>query len=123
LEHKGAAIIQPDVMHAGGITEIRKIAALAETYGVEVAPHQCSGPIGHVASISAMSVCRNFLVQEWEAADDNLYLELTNGKYPVQKEGTVGLPEGTGLGITVDFKEFKKRCPYKPHYIMPSLTV
>jgi len=59
LEHKGAAIIQPDVMHAGGITEIRKIAALAETYGVEIAPHQCSGPIGHVASISAMSIFRH----------------------------------------------------------------
>jgi len=123
LEHKGAAIIQPDVMHAGGITEIRKIAALAETYGVEIAPHQCSGPVCHVASISAMSVCRNFLVQEWEAADDNLYLELTNGAYPVQKEGSVALPEGPGLGITVDFKEFKKRCPYKPHYLAPSLLV
>jgi galactonate dehydratase len=123
LEHKGAVIIQPDVMHAGGITEIRKIAALAETYGVEVAPHQCSGPIGHVASINAMSVCRNFLVQEWEAADDELYLELTEGKYPVQQNGTVALPEGPGLGITVDFKEFNKRCPYKPHYIAPSLPV
>ncbi len=114
LEHRGASIIQPDVMHAGGITEIRKIASLAETYGVEVAPHQCSGPIAHMASISAMSVCRNFLVQEWEAADDQLYLELTDGKYPVQKNGTVALPDGPGLGISVDFAEFKKRCPYKP---------
>jgi galactonate dehydratase len=123
LEHKGAAVIQPDVMHAGGITEIRKIASLAETFGVDVAPHQCSGPIGHVASISAMSVCRNFLVQEWEAADDDLYLELTAGKYPVQKDGTVVLPEGPGLGLTVNFTEFKKRCPYKPRYIPASLPV
>ncbi|MGO9254940.1 MAG: mandelate racemase/muconate lactonizing enzyme family protein [Bryobacteraceae bacterium] len=123
LEHRGAAIIQPDVMHAGGITEIRKIASLAETYGVEVAPHQCSGPIGHVASISAMSVCRNFLVQEWEAADNDLYLELTDGKFPMQKEGTVALPEGPGLGLTVNFAEFKKRCPYKPRYIPASLPV
>ncbi len=123
LEHRGASIIQPDVMHAGGITEIRKIASLAETYGVEVAPHQCSGPIAHMASISAMSVCRNFLVQEWEAADDQLYLELTDGKYPVQKNGTVALPEGPGLGISVNFEEFKKRCPYKPRYIPASLPV
>jgi galactonate dehydratase len=123
LEHKGAAIIQPDVMHAGGITEIRKIAAVAETYGVEVAPHQCSGPIAHVASLNAMSVCRNFLVQEWESADDDLYLELTDGKYPVQKNGTVALPEGPGLGISVDFAEFKKRCPYKHVYIPAHLPV
>lgn len=123
LERKGAAIIQPDVMHAGGITEIRKIANLAETYGAEVAPHQCSGPIGHVASINAMSVCRNFLVQEWESADDDLYLELTDGKYPVQKDGTVALPEGPGLGLAVNFTEFKKRCPYKRRYLPASLPV
>jgi galactonate dehydratase len=113
LEAKGAAIIQPDVMHAGGITEIRKIAQLAETFGVEVAPHQCSGPIGHVASLAAMSVCLNFLIQEWEAADDALYVELTNGTYPVQKNGVIRLPEGPGLGITVNFNEFKRRCPYQ----------
>lgn len=123
LERKGAAIIQPDVMHAGGITEIRKIANLAETYGAEVAPHQCSGPIAHVASMNAMSVCRNFLVHEWESADDDLYLEMTGGKYPVQKNGTVALPEGPGLGLAVDFTEFKKRCPYKPRYLPASLTV
>ena len=123
LESKGAAVIQPDVLHAGGITEIRKIANLAETFGVEVAPHQCSGPIAHVASLNAMSVCRNFLVHEWEAADDDLYRDLTSGKYPVQKDGTVALPEGPGLGLTVDFAEFKKRCPYKPRYLPSSLTV
>lgn len=117
LDRKGASIIQPDVMHAGGITEIRKVANLAETYAVEVAPHQCSGPIAHLASVNAMSVCRNFLVQEWESADDDLYLELTDGKYPVQKGGTITLPEGPGLGISVNFAEFKKRCPYKRAYI------
>ena len=74
-------------MHAGGITEIRKIANLAEVYGAEVAPHQCSGPIAHVASLNAMSVCRNFLVQEWESADDDLYVELTVASSPCKKAG------------------------------------
>ena len=114
LDAKGAAIIQPDVIHAGGITEIRKIASLAEVYGVEIAPHQCSGPIAHVASLAAMSVCRNFLLQEWEAADDALYQELTAGAYPVQKNGVIALPQTPGLGIEVDFAQFKKRFPYKP---------
>ena len=117
LDRKGAAVVQPDVMHAGGITEIRKVANLAETYGAQVAPHQCSGPIAHVASINAMSVCRNFLVEEWEAADSDLYLDLTDGKFPVQKGGTVALPEGPGLGISVNFAEFKKRYPFKKKYI------
>ena len=113
LEAKGAAIVQPDVMHAGGITEIRKIANLAETYGVEIAPHQCSGPIGHVASLHAMSVCRNFLFQEWEAADDKLFQELTDNTYPIQKNGVIRIPEGPGLGIRVDFAAFTRRYPYQ----------
>jgi galactonate dehydratase len=113
LDAKGASIIQPDVLHAGGITELRKIAAMAEAFGVEVAPHQCSGPIAHVASLNAMSVCRSFLIQEWEAADDKPYLELTDGTYPVQHNGYVALNDRAGLGIQVDFAEFKKRFPFK----------
>jgi galactonate dehydratase len=113
LEARGASIIQPDVLHAGGITEIRKIANMAEAWGVEVAPHQCSGPVAHVASLAAMSVCRNFLIQEWEAADDAVFLELTDGTYPVQQKGYVELSERAGLGIQVNLPEFTKRFPYK----------
>ncbi|SRR5579883_695174 len=113
LEAKGAAIIQPDVVKCGGITEIRKIAALAECYGVEVAPHMCYGPVGHVASLAAMSVCRNFLIQEWEAADDKLFQEATNGTYPVQKEGYLTLPGKPGLGIEFDGAQLAKRFPFQ----------
>jgi len=112
LEAQGALIIQPDVLHCGGITELRKIANLAETFGVEVAPHQCKGPLAHVASLAAMSVCRNFVIHEWEADDDALYLELTGGRYPVQKGGTVGLPPAPGLGLDVDFAQLPRRFPY-----------
>jgi galactonate dehydratase len=113
LDAKGAAIIQPDVMHAGGITELRKIANMADAYGVEVAPHQCSGPIAHMASLATMSVCRNCLIHEWEGADDELYREMTEGTYPTQKEGRVRLPAEPGIGIRVNFAEFKKKYPYK----------
>lgn len=113
LEARGALIIQPDVLHAGGITELRKIANLAETYGVEIAPHQCSGPVAHVASLAAMSVCRNFVLQEWEAEDDKVFTELTGGAYPVQQNGAVGLSDAPGLGLTVDFGELAKRFPFK----------
>ncbi len=113
LEARGAAVIQPDVLHAGGITEIRKIAAMAETYGVEIAPHQCSGPIAHVASLAAMAACRNFLMQEWEAADDGVYQEMTEGTYPVQQNGRVELSERPGLGLSVNFGEFTKRFPFR----------
>lgn len=114
LEAHGAAIIQPDVLHAGGITEIRKIANMAETFGVEIAPHQCSGPVAHVASLSAMSCCRNFVIQEWEGADDTVFRELTDGSYPGQNQGFVTLSDAPGLGLKIDFAEFEKRFPYQP---------
>lgn len=112
LETGGAAILQPDVLHCGGITELRKIATMAEVYGAEMAPHQCFGPIAHVASLHAMSVCRNFFIQEWEADDDAYFSELTGGQYPLQKNGYVTLPDGPGLGIEVDFAAFTKKFPY-----------
>ena len=114
LDANGALIIQPDVLHCGGITELRKIANMAEVYGVEIAPHTNKGPIAHVATLAAMSVCRNFLINEWEAADDALYQELTDGQYRVQKNGKVALPEGPGLGLTFDLADFQKRFPYRP---------
>jgi galactonate dehydratase len=113
LDAKGAAIIQPDVMHAGGITELRKIANMAEAYGVEIAPHQCSGPVAHMASLATMSVCRNCVIHEWEGADDALFREMTEGTYPTQKNGRVQLPDAPGIGIQVNFTEFKKKYPYK----------
>ena len=114
LEAKGATIIQPDVLHCGGITELRKIANLAEAFGVEVAPHQCYGPIAHAASLAAMSVCRNFFIHEWEAEDEPLFVDLTRGTFPVQKNGCIPLPQGAGLGIDLNVAELVRRFPYKP---------
>ena len=112
LETNGVAIVQPDVAKCGGITEIRKIANFAEVYGVQVAPHQCYGPIAHVASLASMAACRNFLIQEWEGVNDEAFQRVCKGTYPVQKNGVITLPERAGLGIEVDFAEFEKRHPF-----------
>jgi len=56
--------VQPDVIYCGGITEIRRIASLAEVYGAEIAPHMYYCPVAHVASLRAMAGIRNFLTQE-----------------------------------------------------------
>jgi galactonate dehydratase len=113
LEAKGASIIQPDVLHCGGITEIRRIARLGEVYGVEIAPHQCYGPVAHVASLHAMAGVRNFLIHEWEAEDDPLFQEATGGTYPVQQGGHITLPDRPGLGLTMDFAAFCRRHPFR----------
>ncbi len=112
LEAKGAVIIQPDIVHCGGITEIRKIAALGEVYGVEIAPHMWYGPIAHMASIQSMAGVKSFLMNEWDGGNARRYHELTNGTLPQVEKGHVKLPEGPGLGLDFDFAGWTKRFPY-----------
>ena len=113
LENKGARILQPDVIHCGGITELRKIAQLSDVEGAEISPHMWYGPVAHVASLHAMNACRNFLMQEWDAVHDNIFTELTNGTYPLQQQGRVTPPTTAGLGIRMDWPAWEKRCPYQ----------
>ena len=104
LEHKGARILQPDVIHCGGISELRRISLLADVYGAEMAPHMWYGPIAHVASLHAMTPCRNFFMQEWDAVHDRVFAELTRGGYPSQKNGVIQAPDQPGLGIDIDLE-------------------
>lgn len=60
----GVAVAQPDVSHAGGISELRRIASLAEVYGAQLAPHCPLGPIALAASIQDAFTTANFLIQE-----------------------------------------------------------
>ena len=64
LELNAVGIIQPDICHAGGITELKKIAAMAETYYVTVAPHNSNGPISTIASLHLDLCIHNSLMQE-----------------------------------------------------------
>ncbi len=113
LHNRGARIIQPDVIHCGGISEIRRIAQLGDVEGVEISPHMWYGPVAHVASLHAMNSCRNFLMQEWDAVHDQVFTELTQGTYPRQKAGHITPPTGPGLGIKMDWTAWEKRCPYE----------
>ena len=112
LEAGAVEIVQPDVVHCGGITELRKIAALAETYDAEVAPHSPYGPVGHVSSMHAVAGSRNFFIHEWEADDDELYKSVTGGTFPtINAQGEVPIPDGPGLGIELDSAELERRLP------------
>jgi galactonate dehydratase len=97
IEKQAAAIFQPDLSHAGGIFECRKIAALAETYYAGIAPHCPLGPISLAAGIQLDAAIPNFVCQE--------HVSLGAGylKHPfVVRNGTIDLPTGAGLGIDVD---------------------
>jgi len=60
----GIAVAQPDVSHAGGISEVRRIAAMAEVYDVQLAPHCPLGPIALAACLQVGFATPNFLIQE-----------------------------------------------------------
>ncbi len=98
IEKKAAAVLQPDIRHAGGISEMRKIASLAEIHYIALAPHSASGPVGVAASIQAMAATPNFLIQEFGGgAGDGLFKE------PLSfRDGYIDLPMGPGLGIELD---------------------
>ncbi|MYD44019.1 MAG: galactonate dehydratase [Gammaproteobacteria bacterium] len=96
------ALIQPDVMYAGGILETKKIAAMAEAYYVGIQPHNCYGPFATLASLH-LDVCTpNFLIQE--GGLHPWFQEATIGDFPVQKDGYFGLPPGPGLGVAMNEK-------------------
>ncbi len=97
LEKQAAAVLQPDLSHAGGILECKKIAAMAETYFAAVAPHCPLGPIALAACLQLDACTPNFLAQEHVTLGEG-YL-----KEPfVIKDGYIDLPTKPGLGIELD---------------------
>ncbi|MCU0915688.1 MAG: galactonate dehydratase [Planctomycetes bacterium] len=98
LEKRAASILQPDVCYAGGITELRLIAGMAEAYYVPIAPHNPQGPCSLAASCQVAAAIPNFLIQErGTSTHENLL------KVPFQVEkGYLPLPKGPGLGIEID---------------------
>ena len=105
----GVDIIQPDLSHAGGITEVRKISAMAEAYDVALAPHCPLGPIALSACLQVDAVSYNAFIQE-----QSMGIHYNVGKsvldYVVNKEvfefknGWVDMPKGAGLGVELNKK-------------------
>jgi len=100
-------IIQPDPSHAGGITETRKIASMAEAYDVALALHCPLGPIALAANLQLDAVCYNAFIQEqslgihYNEANDLLDY-VTNPEVFAYSDGMVAIPRGPGLGIDVN---------------------
>ena len=98
LEKGAASILQPDLCHAGGITEGRLIAGMAEAYYAVIAPHNPMGPISLASGLQLAASIPNFLVQEQVSLGDG-YLKKP---FQLEKDGTVLVPKGPGLGIELD---------------------
>ncbi len=99
LEKRAAAILQPDVCYAGGITELKIIAGMAEAYYTPLAPHNPQGPCSLAASLQIAAAIPNFLIQE---RGDNEYADLLAKPLPPVRNGHRPLLTDPGLGITID---------------------
>ncbi|MGN2248839.1 galactonate dehydratase [Frateuria sp. GZRe14] len=103
----GVDILQPDPSHAGGITETRKIASMAEAYDVAIALHCPLGPIALAANLQLDAVCHNAFIQEqslgihYNAGNDLLDYVSDRSVFAYQ-DGFVTIPGGPGLGIAVN---------------------
>lgn len=104
LEKGAASIVQPDLCHAGGITEGRIIAGMAEAYYVPIAPHNPMGPISLATGLQLAASVPNFLVQEQVTLGEG-YLK---NPFKLQKDGTVMVPKTPGLGIELDEDKMKE---------------
>jgi len=107
LQTGGVDIIQPDPSHAGGITETRKIAAMAEAYDVALALHCPLGPIALAANLQLDAICYNAFIQEqslgihYNAANDLLDYLADRAPF-AYNDGYVAIPDGPGLGIEIN---------------------
>lgn len=100
-------VLQPDLSHAGGITEVFKIAAMAEAYDVAIAPHCPLGPIALAACLQIDAVAYNAFIQEQSLGihynvGNDLLDYLTDPGVFVYADGFVPLPTAPGLGITIN---------------------
>jgi galactonate dehydratase len=99
LEKRAASILQPDICYAGGITELRVIAGMAEAYYTPLAPHNPQGPCSLAASMQIAASIPNFLIQE---RGDNEYSDLLAKPLPPIVNGHRPILSEPGLGIAID---------------------
>ena len=100
LDLDGIDVAQPDLMYAGGITEVRKIAAIADTFHVPISPHNTKGPVGIIAAAHLMASIPNVAPMEFVTGiewRDEIITE------PLRVEDScIVLPDGPGFGIELD---------------------
>ncbi len=114
LEKQAIAIFQPDIVNCGGLSQAKKMAALAEAHYVPIAPHNPNGPVATVTGVHLAASIPNFLILELvgSVADMSVFAELTDPP-PLIENGMLPLPTGPGLGIELK-KEAFPRYPYQP---------
>jgi galactonate dehydratase len=112
LQSRHVAVVQPDVCHCGGLSEMRRVAAIAETYGAVVAPHNPLGPIATAHNLHFAAATPNWIIQEQMRNAVPWYDEVVDRPLEV-RNGRTAIPAGPGLGLRVDERAAAEH-PYVP---------
>src|SRR5262249_40885445 len=102
LQNDAIDILQPDVGHTGGISQMKKIAALTEAYHVPLAPHNTCSELGLTASLHVAASVPLFLIQEGYLDGHIMPPGVARKSWEVDKDGYASLPQGPGLGVEMD---------------------
>ena len=104
IEKSAVSVVQPDLCHCGGIFEARQISAMAETYYMQIAPHNPLGPISLAACLQLDACTPNLLAQEHPGmpGHEDLGVGILKKPFRIESDGCILVPDGPGLGIEVD---------------------
>lgn len=105
--------IQPDVVHCGGILEMKKIATIAEAYRIELAPHNPQSEVSTMASLHVDFATPNFSIQEISGPPEQYWVDLFYGGAARYEEGFALVPDRPGLGVDLD-ENLAAQRPYQP---------
>ena len=125
LEAGCVDVLQVDISHCGGISEMKRIAAMAETYDVALAPHCPLGPIALAACVQVDATVANFSIQEmslgihYNAGSQDLTAYTKNPEVWNVKEGHIDLMKGPGLGIEIDEEQVRRLSKDAVAWITP----
>jgi galactonate dehydratase len=117
LEAGACSVIQPDITHCGGLSEVRRIAALAELYRVALAPHNPQGPVSTAASLELGLAVPAYVICETVHEDVPWRADVVREGYTVEQQGRIVRPGNRpGLGIEINEAEVRKH-PFQPEIV------
>ena len=118
LERRACSILQPDITHCGGLSEARRIAAMAEAYRLAIAPHNPQGPVSTAASLEFGFATPSYLICEAVHLDVPWRSDVVSEGFTVEREGRLVHPSTRpGLGIEINEAEVKKH-PFEQEIVL-----
>lgn len=120
LHERCIDVWQPDCCHTGGITSMKKIAVLTEAYHIPLAPHCTAGNLGISASLHVIASVPFFLIHEFYPDNAGFNPKgVARVDWQIDKDGTIGLPPGPGLGVELDEKQLTEAASKPQSYKWP----